>query len=524
MAGHVFIVRADIRKLDCDAWCLPCSQSANPTTNWFLDDYPGPRKGPRFPDGGARTQPLPGAPAGQPQPWLTRVGSHSRPVRWYVDGAVEFLDAAANDIASNNRAPRSNRFRSLLALPIVGTGRGGAAHLAGEVVRELLPELEAFARRSFGGREFDVALVCWDAPSYAAAQAERSQRDFWPADLTPALRREAEKLATLAADGKLALFLGAGVSVAAGLPSWGGLLAALAGRAGMSADEQKALDNLRSAQDQATVIERRFEDAQKDLGEAIGDVVGARRHYALPHALLAALPVREAITTNYDRLFDDAWGLADPGGLSILPGTPAADARRWLVKMHGCLSDPDRIVLTRASYTRYDDRLPALAGLVQAFLVTRHVLFVGFSLTDDNFHRIVDAVRRLRTSAGGLGRLGTTLTLGNDGLAEVLWERDVHRVRMDDRPLGPGFPTAGAARRLEVFLDYLLSKARDTAYLLVGERYDALLTPGERILRDALAEFVRTVSSEAGREVRGTVAWPQIERLLTGLGLEVPGD
>ena len=522
MAGHVFIVRADIRKLDCDAWCLPCSLSARPTGNWFLDDYPGPRKGDRFPEGGHRTQPLPGVPAEQPQPWLTRVGSHSRPVRWYVDGAVEFLEAAADDIAANSRPPRSNRFRSLLALPIVGTGHGGAQLRAGEVVRELLPELEAFAGRSFHGREFDVALVCWDAPSYAAAQAERSQRDFWPADLTPALRQEAEKLAALARDGKLALFLGAGVSVAAGLPSWSKLLSDLAARAGMSADEQKALDNLRSAQDQATIIERRFEDANKDLGEAIAGVVGARRHHALPHALLAALPVREAITTNYDRLFDDAWRLADPDGLAILPGTHPPDARRWLVKMHGCLSETARIVLTRASYTRYDDRLPALAGLVQAFLVTRHVLFVGFSLTDDNFHRIVDAVRRLRTSAGGLGRLGTTLTLGNDGLAEVLWEKDIHRVRMDDRPLGPGFPTTEAARRLEIFLDYLLSRTRDTAFLLVGERYDSLLTPGERILREALSEFVRAVSSDENRAVRETVAWPQIERLLTGLGLEVP--
>jgi hypothetical protein len=311
--------------------------------------------------------------------------------------------------------------------------------------------------------------------------------------------------------------------VAAGLPSWGGLLSALAARAGMSADEQKALGDLRSAQDQATVIERRFEDAGADLGAAIREIIGGRRHHALPHALLAALPVREAITTNYDQLFDDAWALADPDGLSILPGTYPPDARRWLVKMHGCLSDPGRIVLTRASYTRYDDRLPALAGLVQAFLVTRHVLFVGFSLTDDNFHRIVDAVRRLRTSAGGLGRLGTTLTLGNDGLAEVLWEKDVHRVRMDDRLLGPGFPTTEAARRLEIFLDYLLSKTRDTAYLLVGERYDSLLTPGERILRDALAELVRTVSSDENRAVRETVAWPQIERLLTGLGLDVSG-
>src|SRR5581483_5907041 len=175
-----------------------------------------------------------------------------------------------------------------------------------------------------------------------------------------------------------------------------GLLAELAARAGASAGERAALAEVRSALDQATVVERWLAGRGETLGRAVAAVLGARRHYALAHALLAALPVREAITTNYDRLFEDAWRLSDPDGLAVRPGAVRPDARRWLLKMHGCLSDPDRIVLTRTSYTRYDERLPALGGMVQAFLVTRHVLFAGFSLADDNFHRIVDSVRRLR--------------------------------------------------------------------------------------------------------------------------------
>src|SRR4029079_9529087 len=139
-----------------------------------------------------------------------------------------------------------------------------------------------------------------------------------------------------------------------------------------------------------------------------------------------------ATTPNYDRLFEDAWSVPDPDGLSVLPGAIKPDARRWLLKMHGCLSDPERVVLTRSRYTRYDEQLPALSGMVQAFLVTRHVLFVGFSLSDDNFHRIVDAVRRLRGESGTPGHLGTALSLGAGGLAEVLWEQDVRRVRMSE--------------------------------------------------------------------------------------------
>ncbi|OWK34433.1 SIR2 family protein [Fimbriiglobus ruber] len=457
MPGHVFIVRGDLRKLACDAWLIPTSRRGRPGSEWFLPGYDGPRQGEPFADDGPRAQPLHAA-HGRPQPWLGLIGSWGQPVSWYADGAAEFLNTAAAALATAGKPPLFGRERSLLALPVVGTGRGGAAARAGEVVQELLPRLQAFAGRSFAGRrEFDVALVCFDAATHAAAQAERARRADWPTDLTGPLKAEADRLAGHALRGELALFLGAGVSMAAGLPSWSGLLDELAIRAGMSNDERTALGELRNALDQATVLERRLSHRGETLGRAVTGVLGPRRHYALVHALLAALPVREAITTNYDRLFEDVWSLSDPDGLSVLPGAMKADARRWLLKMHGCLSDPDKVVLTRSSYTRYDERLPALGGMVQAFLVTRHVLFAGFSLTDDNFHRIVDAVRRLRSDGctGHTGHFGTTLSLGAGGLGETLWDQDVRRVRMDERKeTAAGFSFAAAARRLEVFLDY----------------------------------------------------------------------
>ena len=87
----------------------------------------------------------------------------------------------------------------------------------------------------------------------------------------------------------------------------------------------------------------------------------------MPWPILAALPVREVITTNYDRLFEDAWKQSDPDGLSVLPGKIQPNTRRWLLKMHGCVSDPDRIVLTRSSYNLIvnapgNERSPAISG------------------------------------------------------------------------------------------------------------------------------------------------------------------
>src|SRR5436190_24114871 len=144
VSGHVFIVRGDLRRLACDAWLLPCSRNAEPIDGWFLPDDDGPRSGDPFPQGGPRVQPLGDPVPGRPRRWLTLIGRWDEAGSWYADGAAEFLDAAAAAIAAAGGPPLFGRARPLLALPVVGTGLGGAAAKAGEVVQELLPRLRAF--------------------------------------------------------------------------------------------------------------------------------------------------------------------------------------------------------------------------------------------------------------------------------------------------------------------------------------------------------------------------------------------
>lgn len=69
----------------------------------------------------------------------------------------------------------------------------------------------------------------------------------------------------------------------------------------------------------------------------------------------------------------------------------------WLLKMHGCVTRPDEIVLSRDDYMSYDRARSALGGMVQAMLMTKHMLFVGFSLVslwltkqvEGNLHRCI---------------------------------------------------------------------------------------------------------------------------------------
>lgn len=90
--------------------------------------------------------------------------------------------------------------------------------------------------------------------------------------------------------------------------------------------------------------------------------------------------------------------LSSIGQFSVLPYSPLRGSSRWMLKLHGTVSRPKEIVLTKRDYIRYNDRFAALAGIVQSTLLTRHLLSIGFSLADDNFHKIFDSVRKAKSS------------------------------------------------------------------------------------------------------------------------------
>jgi hypothetical protein len=506
--GHVFIVRGDLRRLVCDGWLMPASREGRPEPKWLRPDAPAPA----WPDppadfrgGQRRVLDLSDWPSDQPRPWLVNLdaGTDADP-EWFLEGVRQFLAAAG---PAANGAPVTHRTKPLLALPIINNAQKPQRPDAAPVVAGLLPLLIDAVKPG----AFDVALVAHDGPAFAAVQAAREQAGGGWMGLSPKHREKADELAEIATRGDLALFLGAGVSVGAGLPLWSELLDQLARRAGMADRDRSALRRLPLV-DQAEVIEKRL-GGPKQLRSAVRDLT-ARDHYGLTHALLASLPVREAVTTNYDELFERAWS-ARGRTASVLPYRLRPEADAWVLQMHGSVSHPEDIVLTRSHQIGYEERHAALAGIVQTLLLTRHMLFVGFSLSDDTFHRIADDVRRVLRSLEKPGQddspvgkpFGTAIVLHRKRLVEELWGNDLRWVGMGK------VDAATAARRLEVFLDYLLSRTRDTAHLL-DRRYERLLDGGERALRSALLDFLRVVPAEA----RGSAAWPRVERFLKDLG------
>jgi hypothetical protein len=511
--GHVFVLHGDLMALACDAWLVPSGYG--PGNTWVhalergepraLPEGWGSAEGPRC---------IPVKPASRarppPQPFLTYVvGDSAQGPQWFVDGARAFVETAAP--AVKKRPPLYGRSKHLLALPVVGTGGGGGMRISGSVLRLLLSTLREEAAR----HDVDIALVVRGGPAFAAAQKERLNTEGAFNELTAFEIKKAERLAKKALRGDLVLFLGAGVSQAAGLPGWNGLLQSFAQHhAGI--DDEAALADLGEL-DRAAIIAHRIGDTAS-LGQAVAqDLIDRASHYALGHGLLAGLPVDEVITTNYDTLFEWASVEAERP-VTVLPGGHAERGQRWMLKMHGCVSRPESIVLTREDYLRFQENRTALAGIVQALLITRHMLFVGFSFTDDNFHRIAHAVRQAVQSAEAPRRFGTTLVVRPNSLARELWRDDVEWIAFDeDGALRRGM--AEQARRLEIFLDRLGAAAATRVTHLCDRRYDAVLSVSERRLRDRL----EAIAHDATDEERKTAAWAEVTRMLDRLGWRPEG-
>ena len=514
MSGHVFAVHGDIMQLACDAWVVPGDNHPGKTWRGAVE-WPARVE---LPAGwgeidGPRVVPWPARLKGRavPEPFLVDLaGTNRHGAEWYVAGAREFVRVASAHV--KRRDAFHHRARHLLALPLVGTGFGGASQAAGDVVRLLLTAL----REEATAANVDVALVLHEGPAFAAVQAERLARiDEWFPELRAGERAAAEALANKAREGDLVLFIGAGVSQGAGLPSWNAMLCALAEEEAhiTSMDAFRSLSEL----DQAAILKARL-GPDVNLGAVVARYLHERgTHVALAHTLLAGLPVDEVITTNYDDLFERASAaLGRP--VTVLPHALARRSERWLLKMHGCLTRPETIVLTREDYLRFQENRSALAGIVQALLLTRHMLFHGFSLRDDNFHRIAHAVRTAlgaRPPGKHDARFGTTLVVDPNPLARELWQDDLEWRSFDaTTPGAPPPTTAEQVRRAEIFLDLLGARAATATSHLCDRRYETVLSKPELELRSKLQAFV----AEAGPDIKKTPAWTEVARMLRRLG------
>ena len=406
---------------------------------------------------------------------------------------------------SNRVAPGDGRVVPLIGVPLVGTGEGGLGDCRGEVIKLLLRRYHEMPLQA------DVALILFERRDFAAVQECRGNRD-WP-NLPAKLRHCADELGNLAAAGELSLFLGAGVSRPAGLPDWWKLLDDLAPEAGK---------DLPSRQDDPfDAAEPIVQGLGLGLQEAVRQRLDVRKH-GVGHALMASLRVKRMVTTNYDRCMELALDNPFAKDFQVLTRQVAKGKTPWLLKLNGDITPPGTVLLSRSDLEQNPDERRALEGVVQSLLLTSHLFFVGFSLTDSNFLKLAQAVSAIRSRAKGVDRTksGTAVGLTDEDCGRARY-KDLKMVSMKANSPGEG------ARLLEIFLDRLVWRAckgsdLSSEYLLDG-RYASGLSKPDLELRDALIDMRDNLSTQAMR----TTGWERVAKCLRDLGDDsylVPGD
>lgn len=499
--GHVFVIDGDVSKLACDAWLLPTDHRFSITRS-FCQAVGMPHEGA-----------LPNAPKswngqgclflgelnrdGQPDLWLGDIGRHGASFDHFVQRAAEFIVRAATKVRRDT--PDLGR-PPLLAMNVIGSGHGGKRSDRGGLLAALLPAIHETAH----AQQCDVALVAYGPVMYAAAQAARRSLeptlDPWAA-LPEHLRTVGDMLASHAKAGGLVVFMGAGVSVAAGVPAWRQLLEQIGRELGTSPTELEAMSNL-DPRDQATVLKQQHPDG---FAGAVQKAVAAERP-SLLHGLLASLPVKEFVTTNFDELFESAATTANRQ-LAVLPGNPVGASDRWLLKLHGTLGKD--LILTRDDYLGANARHVALRGLVQAMLMTRHMIFVGYSLSDEDFHQLVHEVRS--SLMEDHATFGTALMPAPHAFMQHLWN-DVSIVDTSIRD-DPTHVDTGAARRLAMLLDYVGSRAASDVQFVADDSLGDLRSEDEAILARLIADLTRVYTNHQEQSANAG-AWSEVKRFL----------
>jgi hypothetical protein len=209
-----------------------------------------------------------------------------------------------------------------------------------------------------------------------------------------------DELAEAYASQNLILFAGAGVSAAAGLPSWKRLVELLADRArarGAPApllDEAAALAQKNQYIDALSALEQAL--GPPDFGAAVERALDDRTHPVpdLAKAVASLAPrLRAVLTTNIDGLLERAFAGAWPA-LARATGD-IAQRRGYILKLHGTLLERATWVFTRAQYDRAQYADPLLQTAFSALFHAYPLLFVGYGLADDDFDQILARVRAL---------------------------------------------------------------------------------------------------------------------------------
>lgn len=203
---------------------------------------------------------------------------------------------------------------------------------------------------------------------------------------------------------KACFFVGAGLSIDAGFPSWNGLLdrliEALNKRGNLSAEKMADYSSLKTDPSRFLFL---AEDLKSELGNSFFDYMeewfgDASIVPTINHELIAKIPTKLTLTINYDRLIENGFSKSNgvfPNFYTYKQSREAANSfwkeKYFVFKAHGdANSDPQGLILSQKDYRKTLYRELGYRSLLQSIFSKFSVVFLGVSLNDPEFNQLLD--------------------------------------------------------------------------------------------------------------------------------------
>lgn len=130
------------------------------------------------------------------------------------------------------------------------------------------------------------------------------------------------------------------------------------------------------------------------LAETIKNKNLLNSHYQKEIDLFKTSVIDGVITTNWDvfleSIFDEYKVYIGQQELLFSEGISIGE----IYKIHGCISNPSSLVVTEEDYLNFNGRNAYLAAKLLTIFVEHPIIFIGYSLSDENIQQIIDSIVR----------------------------------------------------------------------------------------------------------------------------------
>lgn len=201
-------------------------------------------------------------------------------------------------------------------------------------------------------------------------------------------------------------FIGAGLSNAGGFPTWKEHLRSQGRTAGIAPAHTEAL--LANGEYETVIAEIEAGRGRDVFVQEVRDVFGKTGSITEATLLITDLFPDTVITTNYDRLIEQAFDTGAKNAFQVINGLDALaepDTERVsIIKLHGDIKVPGQCILSKNQYDQaYGngdiDLTRSIPKLLEYYYKNSSLLFLGCSLNND---RTVEVFRAVKQKVGDI--------------------------------------------------------------------------------------------------------------------------